>query len=44
LIKDLHENAKSVVKWEGNISQPFQVNQGYRQGGKRKEMCKWTSE
>ena len=28
LIKDLHENAKSVIKWEGNISQPFQVNQG----------------
>ena len=22
LIKDLHENAKSVIKWEGNISQP----------------------
>ena len=33
LIKDLHENAKSVIKWEGNISQPFQVNQGVRQGG-----------
>ena len=31
LIKDLHENAKSVIKWEGNISQPFQVNQGGRQ-------------
>jgi len=30
LIKDLHENAKSVIKWEGNISQPFQVNQGVR--------------
>jgi hypothetical protein len=28
LIKDLHENAKCVIKWEGNISQPFQVNQG----------------
>jgi hypothetical protein len=27
LIKDLHENAKSVIKWEGNISQPFQFNQ-----------------
>jgi hypothetical protein len=27
LIKDLHENAKNVIKWEGNISQPFQVNQ-----------------
>ena len=33
LIKDLHENAKSVIKWEGNISQPFQVNQGARQVG-----------
>ena len=33
MIKDLHENAKSVIKWEGNISQPFQVNQGGRQGG-----------
>lgn len=33
LIKDLHEHAKSVVKWEGNNSQPFQVNQGIRQGG-----------
>jgi hypothetical protein len=33
LIKDLHENAKSVIKWEGNISQLFQVNQGDRQRG-----------
>ncbi|CAC5412369.1 unnamed protein product [Mytilus coruscus] len=33
LIKDLHENVKSVVKWEGNISQPSQVNEGVRQGG-----------
>lgn len=33
LIKDLHEHAKSVVKWEGHNSQPFQVNQGIRQGG-----------
>jgi hypothetical protein len=33
LIKDLHENAKSVVKWEGNLSQPFQVSQGDRQDG-----------
>ena len=31
LIKNLHENAKSVIKWEGNISQPFQINQGDRQ-------------
>ncbi|XP_071178010.1 uncharacterized protein [Mytilus edulis] len=28
LIKDLHENAKSAIKWEGN-----DVNQGVRQGG-----------
>ena len=33
LIKDLHENAKSVIKWEGNLSQQFQVSQGDRQGG-----------
>ena len=33
LIKDLHENAKSVIKWKGNLSQQFQVNQGDRQGG-----------
>ena len=33
LIKDLHENAKNVIKWEGNISQLFQVNQGDRQRG-----------
>jgi hypothetical protein len=33
LIKDLHENAKSVIKWDGNISQLFQVNQGNRQEG-----------
>ncbi|CAC5378707.1 unnamed protein product [Mytilus coruscus] len=33
LIKDQHENTKSVVKWEGNISQPFLVNQRVRQGG-----------
>ena len=32
-IKDLHENAKSAIKWEGNISQLFQVNQGDRQWG-----------
>ena len=33
LIKSLHENAKSSVKWDGNISEPFNVNQGVRQGG-----------
>jgi hypothetical protein len=33
LIKSLHENAKSLVKWNGNISEPLNVNQGVRQGG-----------
>ena len=33
LIKHLHENAQSSIKWEGNISTPFVVNQGVRQGG-----------
>ena len=32
LIKSLHENAKSSVRWDGNISEPFNVNQGVRQG------------
>jgi hypothetical protein len=32
LIKSLHENAKSSVKWDGNISEPFNVNQGVQQG------------
>ena len=32
LIKDLHENAKSAIKWVGNISQLFQVNQGADKG------------
>jgi hypothetical protein len=39
LLKDLHENAKSVIKWEGNISQPFQVNQGVKQGGILTDTC-----
>ena len=30
LIKSLHENAKSSVKWDGNISELFNVNQGVR--------------
>ena len=33
LIKDLHENATSSIKWDGNISIPFDVKQGVRQGG-----------
>jgi hypothetical protein len=33
LIKSLHENAESSIKWAGQISEHFQVNQGVRQGG-----------
>ena len=33
LIQSLHENATSSVKWEKNISEPFDVAQGVRQGG-----------
>ena len=29
----LHENAESSIKWPGQISDPFQVNQRVRQGG-----------
>jgi len=32
LIKSLHENAESSIKWAGQISEPFLVNQGVRQG------------
>jgi ABC-type polysaccharide/polyol phosphate transport system ATPase subunit len=32
LIKSLHENTKGSVKWDGNIAEPFNVNQGVRQG------------
>ena len=33
LIKSLHENAVSSVKWADQRSEPFDVNQGVRQGG-----------
>ena len=33
LIHSLHSEAVSVVKWQGNYSQPFKVKQGVRQGG-----------
>ena len=32
-IEDGHWGLISVVKWEGNLSQTFQVNQGDQQGG-----------
>ena len=32
LIHSLHEDAESVVKWQGNLSEPFKVYQGVRQG------------
>jgi hypothetical protein len=33
LIKSLHENAVSFVKWADQRSEPFEVNQGVRQDG-----------
>lgn len=33
LIHSLHENASSAIKWQGNISDLFHINQGVRQGG-----------
>ena len=33
LIQSLQDNSESVVKWQGSYSQPFKVNQGFRQGG-----------
>ena len=33
IIYSLHSNAVSAVKWEGGMSQTFQVQQGVRQGG-----------
>ena len=33
LIKSLHENSESSIKWEGQITKPFLVNQGVRQDG-----------
>ena len=33
LIRSLHEGSATAVKWEGAISEPFQVHQGVKQGG-----------
>ena len=33
LINSLHQDAKSAVKWQGEISEQFRVDQGVRQGG-----------
>ena len=33
LINSLHRNARSVVKWDGMISDSFEIQQGVRQGG-----------
>ena len=33
LVDDMHQNASSIVKWAGDHSDPFEVNQGVRQGG-----------
>ncbi|WAR28896.1 LOW QUALITY PROTEIN: LORF2-like protein, partial [Mya arenaria] len=34
IIRDLQTNAPTKVKWQGNISDPFSVQQGIRQGAK----------
>ena len=33
LIISLHRNARSVVKWDGMISDSFEIQLGVRQGG-----------
>ena len=33
LIESLHVNANSVIKWDGQLSEPFEIAQGIRQGG-----------
>ena len=33
LVNSLHQDAKSAVKWQGDISKKFQVEPGVRQGG-----------
>ena len=33
LIRSLHEGSTTAIKWEGSISEPFQVHQGVKQGG-----------
>ncbi|MEW8544375.1 MAG: reverse transcriptase family protein, partial [Candidatus Thiodiazotropha sp.] len=32
-VRNLYVGAQSVVKWNGNISSPFEIKQGVRQGG-----------
>ena len=33
VIYSLHNNTVSAIKWEGQMSTPFKVTQGVRQGG-----------
>jgi hypothetical protein len=33
VIRDIHTNARSAVKWNGSLSEPFNIEQGVRQGG-----------
>ena len=33
LIRSLHQNAESVIKWHGRYSEAFEIRQGVRQGG-----------
>ena len=33
LVNSLHQDAQSAVKWQGEISEKFKVDQGVRQGG-----------
>ena len=33
IVNSLHQEAQSAVKWQGEISEKFKVDQGVRQGG-----------
>ena len=33
VLNDLHSNAQTSVKWCGELSRPFSIEQGVRQGG-----------
>jgi hypothetical protein len=33
VIRDIHTNARSAVKWDGDLSETFNIEQGVRQGG-----------
>ena len=33
LFEELYRDAFSSVKWQGQISKPFEIKQGFRQGG-----------